>query len=150
MIKKENLDKIRGKKVLWIHAASVGEVNAVTPVIKEMSGIIRDYAVVLTTTSVNGRRKAMEKLSECTAFVCMMPFDIEPLTRRFVRRVKPSAAVLMETEIWPNMIFALGRKKVPVILINGRISQKSFGLYKMFGFFFSGLLNRFSLLIMQS
>lgn len=150
IIKKEDLEKFSGRKTLWFHAASVGEVQAMAPVIREMKALKKNCGIVVTSTSINGKKKIQKELSAEVAYSCLLPLDLGIFMKSFIKKINPEICVIVETEFWPNLIDGLHREKVPLVLINGRISVKSFSLYRFFRMFFGPLLDRFSLLIMQS
>jgi 3-deoxy-D-manno-octulosonic-acid transferase len=140
----------REAKIIWFHAASVGEVMALAPVIKEMKKIRRGYDILLTTTSVNGKKRAQKELSAELLHACLLPVDVDFIISSFIKKINPEMIVIMETELWPNLIYHAGEGKIPLLLINGRISERSFGLYYAFRFFFRYFLEKFTLIIMQS
>ncbi|HDQ25382.1 MAG TPA: hypothetical protein ENN43_01390 [bacterium] len=143
-------EKIKGKKIIWFHAASVGEVQALAPVVRELKSLRQGRDIVVTTTSVNGRRKIEKELSDTVLFTAILPFDTIALMSRFIDMINPEAVIIVETELWPSLIKCVSDEKIPLILVNGRISVKSFGLYRALGFFFARLIERFSALIVQS
>jgi 3-deoxy-D-manno-octulosonic-acid transferase len=142
--------RLAGKKIIWFHAASVGEVQALAPVVREMKMLKKGHDIVVTTTSVNGRNKIKKELQADILFSCLLPLDLPVFMDGFINRVYPEIAVLVETELWPNLISSLAKRRVPLVLINGRLSVKSFRLYRPLRFFFGPLLRKFDLLIMQS
>lgn len=150
VIKKEDLAKLAGRKIIWFHAASVGEVQALAPVLREMKGMKKDYGMVVTTTSVNGMKKIQKELAEDVLYSCLLPVDLGIFMDGFIKKINPETVVIVETEFWPNLISGIRLRRVPLVLINGRISVKSFGLYRAFGFFFGPMLEKFTLLIMQN
>jgi 3-deoxy-D-manno-octulosonic-acid transferase len=149
-ISRERLEELRGKKVVWFHAASAGEVQALAPVVKEFKLMKPDRCLLVTTTSMNGRKKIEKELQGIINCAFLLPLDIDFIIKGAVNAVNPEALVVVETELWPNLLNIAHEKKIPVIMINGRISIKSFRVYYAFKFFFSWVLNRFDLLIVQS
>lgn len=125
----EQLAKLAGKKVIWFHAASVGEVQALAPVAREMKALKKDHEIVITSTSINGKKKIQKELQDLAVFSSLLPFDIGVFMDPFIGRIKPEIVVFVETELWPNFISSLSRRGIPMILINGRLSIKSFRLY---------------------
>jgi 3-deoxy-D-manno-octulosonic-acid transferase len=150
MLSSGAFDKIRGKKIIWFHAASVGETQALIPVINEIKKINSGYDIIATTTSVNGRNKLQKDLEGVILHACLLPADLDFIVAGFVRKVSPKMVVIVETELWPNLVSCLYKNRVPVVMINGRISIKSFRFYRLFKFFFRGILDKFSVLVMQS
>lgn len=144
------LDEIKDKKVIWFHAASAGEVQALAPVVKEFKVMKPDRCLLVTTTSINGKKKLEKELQGVINCAFLLPLDIDFIIKGAVDRIKPEALVVVETELWPNLLNAAKKRGIPVIMINGRISIKSFRFYYAFRFFFSRVLNCFDVLIVQS
>jgi len=144
------LEKIKGKKIVWFHAASAGEVQALAPVIKEFKLMKPDAELLVTTTSVNGKKKIQKELEGVIACAFLLPIDIALFIRPVIDMVKPEALIVVETELWPNFIYYTWKTGAPVIMINGRISGKSFRFYRAFKLFFGRILGRFSTLMVQS
>jgi 3-deoxy-D-manno-octulosonic-acid transferase len=129
------------KKTFWIHCASLGEIRAVEPILDSFKD---KYYIVLTSVTKSGREYA-QKLQKAD-FVALFPLDIHPIMSKAFNIIKPDMLVLVETELWPNMLYVAAHKKVKIITINGRISNKSFKVYKKLKFFwnkFVGLINVF-------
>lgn len=126
------------KPCLWLHAVSVGEVMQLRPVVTALRNQHPDYRFVITTTTVTGRDVADKSFPDDT--VCYFPFDFTWAVRRAIHRLRPVAVVLVELEIWPNLILQTQRANVPVVLINGRLSANSFRGYTRFRYLVRGLL----------
>jgi 3-deoxy-D-manno-octulosonic-acid transferase len=127
--------------VVWVHAASVGEVKAVEPFLRALARRRPDVAVALTTTTVAGKELA-DRLGVAAA-VRLAPVDVGLVVSRVMDAWHPRALLLVETELWPNWIRAAATRGVPTILLNGRLSDKAFGAYLLLRFFWSSLLKRF-------
>lgn len=123
---------------IWVHAVSVGEVMAAIPLVEKImeSGLGRN--LVISTITDTGRRVAMERLP--WAETVYLPFDIPWAIEDAIRALKPHAFILMETELWPNVVRLMKEAGVPVVVANGRISEKSFRNYKMARFFIGRVL----------
>jgi 3-deoxy-D-manno-octulosonic-acid transferase len=134
---------------IWIHAVSVGEVISAVPLIKKIKERHPAVEIVVSTVTDTGQRVAKEKIGDI-ARIIYAPFDLPFAINRTVRRLKPSLFIVMETELWPNIIRILNRKGVPVLLMNGRISEKSFGGYKKLRFFIKDMLKNVSIFCMQN
>lgn len=147
---KETLNGIKGKNIIWFHAASVGETQALIPVINEFMNINDSVHVVITTTSINGRNKMKEIMKDRALYVCLLPLDLNFIIGPFIKKINPKMAVVVETELWPNLMDRLYAMKIPSALINGRISQKSYSFYRFFKRFFSAVIEKFTVLMMQS
>ncbi|MBX2860950.1 MAG: 3-deoxy-D-manno-octulosonic acid transferase [Vampirovibrio sp.] len=132
-------------KVVWIHAVSVGEFNAVKPLIQDLEGACR---VIVTTATRTGQDLAKKTFPEHLVFY--FPFDFPLVIRRFFQLIKPDAVVLTETELWPNFIHTVTRQHIPLLLINGRISPGSFQGYQKIKPLAASMLKGFTHLYMQS
>lgn len=132
---------------LWIHAASVGEVLSIEPLIKELRRHRPDLPIVLSTTSLTGRATA-ERLGADA--VMLLPLDIEWIMRRCVRTLRPRLLVLIETEIWPGLIREVVRNGAPVALVSGRISAPALRRYRQIAGFLRRVLGQVALFAMQT
>lgn len=134
--------------VVWVHAASVGEVRAAENFLRALPGRFPGVARLLTTTTVNGKELAQRLgLAET---VRLAPLDRPGPVSRLIHNVKPKAVVLVETELWPHWIQTLARHRVPVVVINGRISDKAFPLYYRARGLFGPLLSTLARVGVQS
>ncbi|MCX5793915.1 MAG: 3-deoxy-D-manno-octulosonic acid transferase [Elusimicrobia bacterium] len=120
--------KLAGRPVLWVHAASAGEVAAVSEILRRLRERPGAPAVLLSTTTRAGR-EAAARLASVDAAV-LAPIDCWPAVRRFLRQARPYALVLVETELWPNMIELAARAGLRIGVVNGRISERSFPRYR--------------------
>ena len=109
---------------LWIHAVSVGEMRAAQPLIMALRNEHPDAPVLLTCMTPTGRATA-ESLYGSFARIVYLPYDYAWLVQRFLRSIKPRVGILMETELWPNLIHAAAREDVPLVLANARLSARS-------------------------
>lgn len=136
------------RPVIWLHAVSVGEAMAARPLLKALRARHPDHAVVISCTTETGRAVAegFQDKDVCIYF----PFDFLPAVRKTLEQIKPRVIIIMETEIWPNFTREAARRKLPVILANGRISDRSYGRYLKFSWFFRHALEHFSALCMQT
>jgi 3-deoxy-D-manno-octulosonic-acid transferase len=121
-------NRVVGRRVLWIHSASIGEVLASRPLVRRFREAVPDWAIVLSTTSVTGRGLA-RGLAEADGAV-LLPLDVPACVERAVEALSPSLFVFTETEIWPTLLGALARRDVPAVLVSGRISPRSFRRYR--------------------
>ncbi|MCD4653382.1 3-deoxy-D-manno-octulosonic acid transferase [bacterium] len=143
------INRSSGSRCVWVHAASVGEVLAAEPVVNKLKEIDNSFHFYMTTNTDTGHKIALEKLPVLEN-VFQTPFDFPWLVNRFIQRIRPDMLLLMETEIWPNMLSSCSRRKIPVVLVNGRISDRSFPSYRRFKWFFQPFLAHISLCEMQS
>jgi len=117
------------KKCIWLHAVSVGEVNAATTVIKELQNRFPDFEILISTTTDTGFARATALFAE-NLYVFYFPFDLSWIMRRAFRKIRPAICLLMELEVWPNFVRIAQQLNIPVVVVNGRISDKSFSRYK--------------------
>jgi len=121
----------RAEKTVWIHAVSVGETLAAIPLVELLKERNRDIQVYFSTVTETGQRIARERLAFDDR-VFYFPFDLPIVTDSIAHRMRPDAFVVVETEIWPNAVRSIYRMGVPVIMVNGRISPRSFRGYMRF------------------
>lgn len=113
---------------VWLHASSVGEVQAVRPIISELKKKLPSASFILTTMTLRGREVAENQLSDSVQ--CFLaPLDVPGIVGRAIKSFAPDIYICMETELWPVLIDSLSRKGVRLCLVNGRLSEKSFGKY---------------------
>lgn len=143
------VERFAGNRTIWFHAVSVGEVLAVADLIRRIRGAFPQYRIVCSTVTQTGNRLAQEHLGN-DAVVLYAPLDLSPVVRRFIAVIRPKIYIAAETEIWPNLYTALCQKGVPVIQINGRISDKAFRGYKRVAFLMKRVLDCVDLFCMQS
>ena len=133
--------------VVWVHAASVGETTAVVPLIEEVRR--RGIFVVLTTGTVTSATVAGERLGRSVVHQ-YVPLDLKPAISRFLDFWKPDLALIAESEIWPMTILELGARKMPQVLVNGRLSDRSFTNWRKRPSLAEALFENLSLVIAQS
>jgi len=139
-----------GEDNIWIHALSVGEVISALPLVSTLSRKYPGRGIVFTVTTVKGIAVARKELEGTVKAVIPMPVDSWLCVRRMVRYIKPSVFVLVETDIWPALIGYLKRMGIKAILINGRISPRTFKSYQRFPFFVRRMFKPLGLCLMQS
>lgn len=138
------------KPTIWIHAVSVGEVNAVEQMIKRLYKEMNNYNLVLTTVTKTGQDMARKKLANYTYEIIYFPYEFLFSILIAISVIKPKLVVVAETEIWPNFSYMLNKKKIPLVMINGRISPNSYKGYKKIKYFIKTILNKYTLMLMQS
>ncbi|MFH0985465.1 MAG: 3-deoxy-D-manno-octulosonic acid transferase [Candidatus Omnitrophota bacterium] len=141
--------KFAGKKIVWLHAVSVGEVMAVEKFIGEWLASAPEYDLLLTTVTPTGQRIA-KKFEGPRVHVCYFPFDLTPVVKRFLDLFKPVCLLLVETEIWPNVVTEAKRRGVPVGVINARLSERSLKRYKIIPWIFKPLWEKLDFVFAQS
>ena len=127
--------RLPGRHTLWVHAVSVGETRAAEPLIDALLQAYPDSRIVLTHMTPTGRatgRALFAKHGE-RLVQAYLPYDIQALVRRFLRHFSPHVCILMETEVWPNLIAACAGSRVPVALVNARLSERSLRRGRRFG-----------------
>ncbi|MDP8232044.1 MAG: glycosyltransferase N-terminal domain-containing protein [Candidatus Zophobacter franzmannii] len=133
-------------KPIWIHAASVGEVNAIIPLLNELLNIGKP--IFITTTSRTGRKRVKDLNLPVT--IQLLPLDIRLITWSFMHKLKPSMLLIVETEIWPNLLLAAINHKVPVGWVNARIAKSSVEYLNIFKFVFKPLFQKISFVSAQT
>ena len=109
---------------IWIHAVSLGEVNAAVPLIEALMRRYRDSPFVITTVTPTGSARVLQLFGD-RVFHVYLPYDLTTAVRRFLDRVRPRLAVIMETEIWPNLFFTCSDRNISIVVANARLSEKS-------------------------
>jgi 3-deoxy-D-manno-octulosonic-acid transferase len=137
------------ERPIWIHAVSVGEVYVAWQVMHALRAKRPGTRFVLSTTSSTGWREAEKRIHPEDVLI-YNPLDFPFCVRRALDAIQPRAFILTESEIWPNLIRACGRRGIPLFLINGRISDRSAPRYRLLRFWFGPVLRQFTLLLMQS
>ena len=138
-----------GRKCIWLHAVSVGEVNAAKTVIAELEKRFSDFEIVVSTTTDTGFARASSLLGE-NHHVFYFPFDFSWVMRRAFGNIRPAVCLLMELEVWPNFVGTAHRANVPVVVVNGRISDKSFAGYKRIRLFAKTVFSRIAVILAQT
>jgi 3-deoxy-D-manno-octulosonic-acid transferase len=111
-------------KAVWVHAVSVGEARAAAPLVRALKKLLPDHTVVMTCTTAAGRETLKQVYGESVR-AAFLPYDYPESVQGFLGRFRPRLAVLMETELWPNLLAQCERHRVPVVLANARMSEKS-------------------------
>ncbi len=122
-------EKLSQAGTIWIHAVSVGETIAAVPLIRSLKHRYPEREILLTTVTATGNRTAKTQVGDSVT-VLFFPFDLLFIVQRVIQHIRPSLFILMETEIWPNCIRTLHKNGIPILLVNGRISRKSYSGYR--------------------
>jgi 3-deoxy-D-manno-octulosonic-acid transferase len=120
------------RPVIWVHAVSLGETRAAQPLVRALRARYPDHALVLTHMTATGRAAARSLYGE-VAMPAFLPYDLPWAVRRFVAHFRPRLGIIMETELWPNLVRACREAGVPVLLANARLSEKSARGYASIG-----------------
>ncbi|XOF34229.1 MAG: 3-deoxy-D-manno-octulosonic acid transferase [Candidatus Electrothrix sp. YB6] len=147
---REQLGSFGSRPVIWIHALSVGEVTSALPLARTLRRDMDSAVLVFTTATSSGRKIAESLIAPYADLVCSGPLDLRFAVRRYLAAIRPNLFILVETDFWPNWLDLLNRRNIPAMLVNGRISEKSFIRYTRFSFFFRPLFRCFALLSMQT
>ena len=117
--------------IIWVHCVSVGEFRASTVLIDQLILNYSDHRILVTTTTPTGSQAVLEHYqSEVLHFY--FPFDLPLTVNRYIKQINPAICILLETEIWPNLIHALNKNNIPSLLVNARLSQRSLEKYQKF------------------
>ena len=131
-----------GCRTLWLHAASVGEVQAALVLVKALLASTDRLRIVVTSTTEQGQRLAVGRMPK-EVFCLMAPLDVPQAVRRALKALRPDGYVCLETELWPVMLVETKRAGVPLLLLNGRLSQRSFERYRLIRGYMASLLEGF-------
>ncbi|MCD4812138.1 3-deoxy-D-manno-octulosonic acid transferase [bacterium] len=134
---------------VWLHAASVGELSAITPIVQALKERNPDMAIVVSTNTATGYALAMQKMTFASACI-IMPLDYPGVVKRVFKMVEPNLLVIAETELWPNVIRLAKKNGCQMALINGRLSEKSFQRYRKIRSMVKQMLAGFDLIAVQS
>jgi 3-deoxy-D-manno-octulosonic-acid transferase len=114
---------------IWVHAVSVGEVNAAEPLVKALREDYPNAPLVVTTVTPTGTARVQQLFGD-SVFHVYLPYDLPYAVGRFLKKVRPRLALIVETEIWPNLYFACRRRGIPLMIVNARLSERSLRGYK--------------------
>ena len=137
------------KKCIWLHAVSVGEINAARTIVKELENKFGDFEIIVSTTTDTGFARANTLFGE-NLRVFYFPLDFSWIMRRAFGNIRPAICLLMELEIWPNFVQIAQQLNVPVIVVNGRMSDKSFSGYKKIKPIVKKVFRKISLILAQT
>jgi 3-deoxy-D-manno-octulosonic-acid transferase len=124
-----SIEPALGERVIWIHAVSVGEVLATEPVVQALVEQYPEHSILLTTVTPTGSARVTALFGNAVAHV-YAPYDLPAAVSKFLDRVRPQLAIVMETELWPNLFHACQQRSVPLLLVNARLSEKSVAGYQ--------------------
>ncbi len=144
-----DLEAVAQKDCIWLHAASVGEIVAVSPIIKEVRNEFPSSPILISVVTATGYAMAKRIITDADSII-FCPVDLPIISYNVVKRIKPRIILLVETEMWPNLLKAARCLSIPVMMVNGRISDKSLGRYRYLGSVLSDMLNTVDRFCMQS
>ena len=134
---------------IWIHAVSVGEVNASVPLVNGIREAWPTHPITVTTMTTTGSDR-VKKVFGSSVSHCYLPYDYPGAVKRFIGTVSPSLGLVMETEIWPNLIYCCHRRQIPLIYTNVRLSERSLRGYIRFRYLFARILKLVDRFAVQS
>jgi len=137
------------KNSIWLHAVSLGEAIAAIPLIKQLQDAYPNKNIVITTMTPTGREKIKATFPE-SVFIFYVPYDYPQAVKRFLEHIEPNLLIIMETELWPNLIYYTAKRHVPILLVNARLSLNSFLGYNRIKSFISKVLNNITVIAAQS
>ena len=143
------VDKKPGQKLVWVHALSLGEVNGAAPVLKIIREKRPSIAIAVSVTTDAGY-DAAHRMLPFVDHIFFHPLDSWPFINRALDRIKPDLYVLTDTGFWPSMLMSLKERRIPPMVFNGRISEKSQARYKQIATMVKPLLQSFAVICMQS
>ncbi len=135
--------------IIWVHAVSVGETIGIQPLLEALLKEYPHYQLWVTNGTITGRARTQALFAD-RVHTSYAPYDTPFVTDRFLKRVHPVLVLIMETEVWPNWMASCHAKKIPVILVNARLSEKSFLRYQKFAFLFQDAWRSFAQILAQA
>lgn len=140
----------KGRPRVWLHAVSVGEVVAALPILKELRAIDDSLEIVLSVTTSSGHQTAREQAQEHIDHLVYFPIDVYRFVLSALVKIRPTVVAIMETELWMNFLDACRQLEIPTLLINGRISDRSYPRSLKVKFFYKSLLLNLDFALMQT
>lgn len=141
---------LKKAKTILFYGVSVGEVIAMENLIKKTSELFPQINIILLTGTKTGQEIAHKRLGGVCSFISFFPFDFPFCIKNMLNKLKPDAAFVMETELWPNFAHILKEKNIPLYIINARISDRTYKSYKRLAFIFRGILKKYTAIFPQS
>ncbi len=140
IVRPSTFAEMKGSPRIWIHAVSVGEVTAAEPIVASLRTHFPEACIVLSTSTETGQDMARRIVTGATSFI-YYPLDIPFVVRKVITEVRPDIFILTETELWPNFIRVCKEQGAKIVMVNGRISPRSYQKYAMTRFFWKDILN---------
>lgn len=148
-IDEKEIEKVKGKDCIWIHGASVGEIVATSPLVKQIRKEMPERPILVSAFTVGGYNMAKQIIPEADAII-YFPLDLTFVAESLVKRIHPGVFIPVETELWPNFLRAIRERHIPVMMVNGRISEKSVKSYRYLYGIWDDMLNTVTRFCMQS
>tara|TARA_B100000963_G_scaffold271031_1_gene239225 strand:+ start:2042 stop:3319 length:1278 start_codon:yes stop_codon:yes gene_type:complete len=138
------------KRIIWFHAASLGEVQSIIPIINELNST-KQFNFLITTITTSSASFIEEKFKDCDNIIHKyLPLDVNFLIKKFIIIWKPHAVFFVDSEIWPNLIYNLKYNNIPIAIINGRLTRKTYKRWKSISKTSFDLFNKFDLILSSS
>ena len=149
LIRREEIADVMNTDCIWIHGASIGEIVATSPIVKEIKKIMPERKVLVSAFTVGGYDMAKQIIPEADGYI-YFPLDLPWVAESVVRRIQPGIFLPVETELWPNFLRAIRERNIAVMMVNGRISERSVKTYKYLFSIWRDMLRTVSRFCMQS
>ena len=144
------LDKPLEKKSIVFYGVSVGEVLALQNLIKKTKKEFATHNIVIATGTKTGQETAQKKLGNIADYITYFPFDFPFCINSFLNKTNPDVVIVAETELWPNFAYVMKKRNIPLYIVNGRMSDRTYGSYKKLSFFFAPILKKYTKILTQS
>jgi len=145
------INKNNNKKLIWFHAASIGECLSILPLIDELNSNYKDIDFLITTITLSSASLLERKINQTQNIVHrFFPLDCEHLVENFLNNWKPTLICFVDSEIWPNFLFKIKEKNIPLLLLNARLTRKSFNKWKIISSFANKIFENFDLCLAAS
>jgi len=138
------------RPAIWLHCVSVGEIQAARPLFQALRRELPHYTINVSTVTVTGQELAREVFKDEATRIFYFPVDWRWSVRRTLDAIQPSLILIMETELWPNFLYECHQRQIPTVIVNGRLSEKSFSRYRLIKSFISKVLSCVNLAVMQT
>lgn len=144
------LGKPLEKKSIVFYGVSVGEVLALQNLIKKTKKEFATHNIVIATGTKTGQETAKKKLGDIADYITYFPFDFPFCINSFLNKTNPDVVIVAETELWPNFAYVMKKRNIPLYIVNGRMSDRTYGSYKKLSFFFAPILKKYTKILTQS
>lgn len=148
-LREEDIKAVAGKRCIWIHGASVGEIVATSPLVKEFRADFPDIPILVSAVTTGGYLMAKQIIPEANSII-YFPLDVNIISAKVIDQIKPRIFLPVETELWPNFLKIIAKRNIPVMMVNGRISDKSVKSYRYLFNILADMLNTVDRFCMQS
>ena len=149
LLRQEEIAPVADTDCIWLHGASVGEMVAISPLVKEIKNLMPERKVLVSAVTVGGYDMARQIMPEADAII-NFPLDLPFVASSMVSRIRPGIFIMVETELWPNFLRAIRERNIPAMMMNGRISEKSAKSYRYLSGLLRDMLDTINLFCMQS